>query len=430
MRILFKDRSLRFWVALGMIISLAPLTISALVSQLILNRSVIDAFHDVAQRQRDELGPLQDLRILVWDTLVPMDEYINEGGSQRPLLYRELRTRIENGFAQVRVQFADDPQALQHLDAALVSWQGADMQATELISDFVVPDDPSAERQLKLFHGHIAAASDRLGQAHDTIVGILNAQYQSAIDQSARTGQIFGIALALSLFAMVAGVAIISLILSRSIDRLVDGAARFADGDRHHRIDIAVPPELKKVAQEFNRMISRIEVSETALADLARVDELTTLHNRRAFDEALLRAHSNVVGGMGAGALLAMDIDHFKRVNDTYGHAAGDAVLRAFATTVRKSIRGSDQLYRTGGEEFAIIMAQTDPDTAVDLANRIREAVSAEPISYREETIAVTTSIGVAGFSEALAPNEALEAADMALYRAKTAGRNQVVLAS
>lgn len=429
MRILIKDRSLRFWVALGMLISLAPLSLSAMFSQFVLNRGVVEAFQDVAERQRNELGPVQNLRILIWDTLVPVDEYVNEGGAQRPLLYRELRNRIETAFAEVRVHFTDDPEALQHMDAALTSWQAADMNATELITDFLLPDDPAAERQLKLFHGHVAAASDRLGQAHDTIVSIINRDHQSAIDQSNWAGQIFGGALALSLLAMVAGVGLIGVIMSRSVDRLVDGATRFADGDRDHRIDVSVPPELKKVAQEFNRMISRIELSETALADLARVDELTTLHNRRAFEEALLRVHSQLQHGMPGGAVLVFDIDHFKRVNDSYGHAAGDAVLRGFAANVRKSLRAGDQLYRTGGEEFAVLMGQADTATALEIADRIRQVVAAEPIAYRGEPIAVTTSIGVAGFSENTTPAETVEAADAALYRAKTGGRNRVELA-
>ncbi len=425
---LLKTRSLRFWVALGMVVALAPLTLSAIFGQLVLNRGVVEAFHDVSERQRSELGPLQDLRILVWDTLIPIDEHVNEGGSQRPLLYRELRGLIEAGFVSVRVQFADDPEALMHLENAFESWGLADALATELASAELIADDPQAERQARVFHGHIAATSDRLGQSYDVIADKIEAAHAEAVAWSKQASMIFGLALALSLVAMVAGVALVGLIMSRSVDRLVDGAARFADGDRHHRIDISVPPELSRVAQEFNRMIARIEASETALADLARIDGLTQLHNRRAFDEALMRVHSSFLRGAGSGALLTLDIDHFKAVNDTHGHAGGDAVLRAFASAVQKSLRPSDQLYRIGGEEFAIILAQTDIGVAADLANRLRETVSSQPVSYRDGHISVTVSIGIAGFAERLTPAETLEAADAALYRAKSGGRNMVVV--
>ncbi|MFD1252326.1 putative diguanylate cyclase YcdT [Devosia equisanguinis] len=424
---LFKTRSLRFWVALGMILSVAPLTFSAIFGYVVLNRGVIAAFHDVSERQRTELGPLQDLRILVWDTLVPIDEHVNEGGSQRPLLYRELRGRIETGFAQVRAQFSNDPQALIHLDNATESWATADTHATELTAETLVADDPEAERKARLFHGHIAAVSDRLGQAYAVIAGAVQADYDNAVGWSESATIIFAVSLGLSLLAMIGGVALVGLIMSRSVDRLVDGAARFASGDRHHRIDISVPPELSRVAQEFNRMIARIEASETALADLARVDELTQLHNRRAFDEALARAHASYLRGSGSATLVTLDIDHFKQINDTHGHAAGDAVLRAFANTVRKSLRTSDQLYRIGGEEFAIILSQTEPEMAIDLANRIREAVAAQPIAYRDQDIAITISLGLASLADGANPAEIVEAADAALYRAKSGGRNRVV---
>ncbi len=425
---LLKTRSLRFWVALGMLVALAPLTLSAVFAQLVLNRGVIEAFHDVSERQQTELGPLQNLRILVWDTVVPIDEYINEGGAQRPLLYRELRNRIEASFADVRVQFADDPEALLHLNAAFEGWEIADRHATELSSELRAPDDPAAERQASVFHGYIAATSDRLGQAYEVISATIRVDHDAAVQWSERAGVMIGVALALSLVALVGGVGIVGLIMSRSVDRLVDGAARFADGDRNHRIEISVPPELSRVAKEFNRMIARIEASETALADLARVDELTQLYNRRAFDEALMRVHSNFMRGVGPGAVLTLDIDHFKKINDTLGHAAGDAVLRGFANTVRNSLRISDQLFRIGGEEFAIILAQTDIDTAIDLTNRVREAVAKQPIRYRDHDILVTVSVGIARFSEALGPSETLEAADAALYGAKMAGRNRVEL--
>lgn len=423
---LLKTRSLRFWVALGMIVALAPLTLSALFGQLVLNRGVVDAFHEVAERQRSELGPLQNLRILVWDTLIPIDEHVNEGGAQRPMLYRDLRGRIESSFVSVRVQFADDPDALAHLDNALESWVAADLLATELASDSLVPDDPQAERQARLFHGHIAATSDRLGYAYDAIATKIETAHDEAVDWAERAGLIFGVALGLSIIAMIGGVGLVGLIMSRSVDRLVDGAARFADGDRSHRIEISVPPELRRVAQEFNRMIARIDVSETALADLARVDGLTQLYNRRAFDEALLRVQSNVARGAGGAALLTLDIDHFKTINDTHGHAAGDMVLRSFAATLQKSLRAMDQLYRIGGEEFAVILAQTDLETAMDLAERLREAVAAQPIAHRDDTITVTVSVGVARFTENRPPAETLDAADAALYRAKSDGRNRV----
>ena len=423
----WKTRSLRFWVALGMFLALAPITVSAVLGHIVLNRGVIEAFHDVSTRQVEQVGPLQNLRILIWDTLVPVDEYVDEGGVERPLLYRALRGQIESAFASARSSLQGDEAALLHLDNALASWGLADTQATELISVYHAPGDPVAAQAMERFHGHISATSDRLGQAYGAIAAVMEGDHQAAIDLSERAELLFGAALVLSLVAVVGGVTIIGIIMARSVDRLVDGATRFAGGDRHHRIEISVPPELNRVAQEFNRMISRIEQSETVLADLARIDELTQLHNRRAFDEALARQISSVERGGGSGALLTLDIDHFKAINDTYGHAAGDDVLRYFASVVRANLRPTDQPHRVGGEEFAIILPHTDMEPAIALADSVRRAIAAGAATHKGQGISVTVSIGVAPITERITPSAALEAADAALYRAKLAGRNRVV---
>ena len=175
-------------------------------------------------------------------------------------------------------------------------------------------------------------------------------------------------------------------------------------------------------------MISRIEQSEAALADLARLDGLTQLHNRRAFDEAMERQFSLVERGAGAGALLTLDIDHFKAINDGFGHAAGDEVLRSFASMIRNGLRPSDQPYRVGGEEFAVILPQTDIDSATTIADRLRQSVAAEAVIYKNQEIAVTVSIGIAQIAPEMTPPDVIEAADAALYRAKTTGRNRVVV--
>ena len=428
MKTFWKTRSLRFWVAMGMFMAIAPLTVSAAIGHVMLNRGVIGAFHDVSTRQAEQVRPIQNLRILVWDTLIPVDEYVDEGGAERPLLYRALRARIETGFVDVRSALTADAAALQHLDNAFESWKLADAQATELVSVYHLPGDPVAALAMERFHGHVAATSDRLGQTYDAIAAIIEADHQAAMDLADRAELTAGLALVLSLIAVVGGVTIVGLIMARSVDRLVDGAARFASGDRNHRIEISVPPELNRVAQEFNRMITRIEQSETALSDLARIDGLTQLHNRRAFDEAMERQRSLLERGAETGALLALDIDHFKAINDSFGHAAGDEVLRQFASLIRSGLRPSDQPYRVGGEEFAVIMPQTGIETATAVANRLREVLAAQPISYKDHNISVSVSIGIAQIVPAMPPADVVEAADAALYRAKSTGRNRVVV--
>jgi two-component system, cell cycle response regulator len=127
---------------------------------------------------------------------------------------------------------------------------------------------------------------------------------------------------------------------------------------------------------------------------------------------------------------LVLDIDYFKSVNDTYGHDSGDDVLREFARRLRKAVRGIDLLARFGGEEFVVVMPETDMGTAYAVADRLRERIAdiAFPIAGRTREIPVTVSIGLASVSSATdTPEALLKRADEALYRAKREGRNRVV---
>jgi two-component system cell cycle response regulator len=129
-------------------------------------------------------------------------------------------------------------------------------------------------------------------------------------------------------------------------------------------------------------------------------------------------------------AVLVLDIDYFKSINDTYGHDAGDDVLREFAIRVRKSIRGIDLACRYGGEEFVIVMPETDMAVATTVAERLRRRIALEPfpVEQGKRAIEVTISIGIAALEKAddNATN-ILKRADQALYRAKRDGRNRVV---
>jgi diguanylate cyclase (GGDEF)-like protein len=161
-------------------------------------------------------------------------------------------------------------------------------------------------------------------------------------------------------------------------------------------------------------------------ADLGRRDGLTGLPNRRTFDEYL---DSLFTPGAQLGepfALVLLDIDHFKRINDTQGHAAGDHVLRDVATVAVRQMRAGEQVFRVGGEEFAMIV-HGDRDTGVIVAERLRVAIESEPREPRLPTI----SAGVAAFPKDAHTREHLfQQADLALYSAKQAGRNTVSLAA
>ena len=161
-------------------------------------------------------------------------------------------------------------------------------------------------------------------------------------------------------------------------------------------------------------------------------DGLTGLFNRNFMEIALERElHRAVRKGMPL-AVLMLDVDHFKQLNDTMGHEAGDVVLREVAECYRRALRDEDVICRYGGEEFVVIMPDATEAIALERAERVRTAVSEIRMHFRGELIrSVTVSVGVAMFPEAGRDgSELLRLADGALYRAKNSGRNQVMLES
>ena len=159
----------------------------------------------------------------------------------------------------------------------------------------------------------------------------------------------------------------------------------------------------------------------------ALIDGLTGISNRRHCDESIAQELARAGRFGGPVSLILADIDDFKGVNDRYGHPTGDDVLRAFAVTLRDTVRDIDVPARWGGEEFAVLLPGTDEDGAALLAERIRAAFEKRPLeSVDGERLEVTASFGVAAFPDATTPAELVEGADAALYEAKRAGKNRV----
>lgn len=163
------------------------------------------------------------------------------------------------------------------------------------------------------------------------------------------------------------------------------------------------------------------------MAQSAILDGLTQVHNRRHFQERLHQEVAYARRHQAPLSLLMFDVDHFKSVNDTHGHPAGDAVLRVLAKLLMRTVRREDLVARFGGEEFAVLARGTDPANARILADRIRKLVQRTEIPFEEGTLKITVSAGVATLrGEDAEGEQLLKSADDALYRAKANGRNRV----
>jgi len=162
----------------------------------------------------------------------------------------------------------------------------------------------------------------------------------------------------------------------------------------------------------------------------ALVDSLTGLANRRSLEDTLRIQLARAERFGEEISLVLADLDDFKRVNDRYGHPAGDEVLRAFAGALTGTARVMDVAGRWGGEEFALVLPATDAPGAARLAERARAAIESESLETEEGRVAVTASFGVASFPECRELRELIAAADSALYAAKRDGKNRVVIAA
>lgn len=160
---------------------------------------------------------------------------------------------------------------------------------------------------------------------------------------------------------------------------------------------------------------------------LATHDELTGLVNRRRMTELMAAEWQRCQRNDRPLILALLDLDHFKHINDTHGHSAGDQVLQTFALTVQAALRSTDVLARWGGEEFVLMLYDTDPASARPLLERVRASVQAQQTRAAGRTLRVTVSIGLAVGRAGEGPEQILERADEALYQAKAAGRNRVV---
>jgi len=184
------------------------------------------------------------------------------------------------------------------------------------------------------------------------------------------------------------------------------------------------------LAEQVSLALANLDLREQLRSQAIR-DQLTGLYNRRFLEDALTRETGRSARSGEPVAVAILDVDHFKRINDTYGHEAGDAVLRELGQVLLKTIRKTDIVGRFGGEEFLMVLPNTDGIRAAIVAERVRKAAEEHVYKYKESLVRVTTSAGVASVpanAQVHDETDLLKASDQALYRAKQASRNRVIL--
>jgi diguanylate cyclase (GGDEF)-like protein len=334
-------------------------------------------------------------------------------------------------------------------DVLLLDPEGRILVSSESDADKLMQLDKSLLRQLRAQPGESLVFR---GMTHREVIGLadMSAELPLIIVAERDRAEVYGTWIALrNMFlalvgALVMVVAAVAFQMGRSIvgplQRLIGAADRIAGGDLEVRLSATRNDELGHLTLVFNQMADRLrhghaeimaanqamQQQNQVLETLSITDSLTGLYNRSKLDAILNDQLARFKRTQRAFTLLMMDIDHFKTLNDTYGHITGDEILAAVARILVQSIRSIDYAARYGGDEFIIILVETSSDLALKTAERIRSQVENMRYSSHDSTIAVTVSIGIVQCqSDDTTPTAVFARADSALYKAKHAGRNR-----
>lgn len=420
-------RSLRIRLAVGTVAVLLPFLALSVGSFFFLG-DVYGKLQGLVNRSAEEVLPISRLKTLILESALPLQSHLISGSPREREAFARTAAQVDQLLDELAPRIPADAVNGRLLQAVRQEWEKARDLAPAILE---LPGPPPPQRAVRLldrFGIHVARAEDILDRLYLVAEG--NWRGQWAAIQGAKEYEL-GAVMSLiwvclvlvvwSGYAMVRSVSVPLTAFKRMADRM-------GQGDLSARVSLYRQDELGQLAAAFNRMAGELEKSQQRLTHLSVHDELTGLFNRREFQNQL---DNELERGdrFGQGfSLLMVDVDHFKVVNDTYGHPIGDDVLKAVADTISGEVRALDRVARFGGEEFIAVLPGTSAEGALALAERIRNAVAARKVRVgARDTVRLTVSVGLAIYPDDGTSSEALlNAVDRALYAAKEGGRNRV----
>ena len=368
--------------------------------------------------------PVGEVRELLFQVSLPVTNHLISSNREEREKYIRIKKLINQMLEDAIAARADDNSQSnkEMIRQASVEWQTAMVHADNLVLRRDEISEEEATRLFNQFDHHLGLAIAEVLLYHQNINQTIINKREN-VDKHLKNVRF--ISVVIIIIAFLVSVIIILFFVRNVIlplQAIEKGAVQFGQGDFSRRIEITARNELGKLAVTFNSMADKLE-------DIATRDGLTNLLNKKAilqiFDSELTRArrHETTL------SLMMLDLDYFKKINDTYGHQAGDAVLVTASGLIEKYVRGIDFVGRYGGEEIIIVLPDTSETESVEIAERIRRCLASTPIAVSESKfVNVTVSIGIAMFpNDGIDQEDLLKNADLAMYQAKGAGRNQVV---
>jgi len=419
--------SLKTRLLTGMVVMLLPLVAVLLVSMLAFNE-VLATLEEVAEEAIEEIGPVADLEDLLEDVEWQLHDLFRHPERFDAGSFDDLVPLVELAYQRtLQLPFAQKTEQ----NAVTKSWNLWGRVAAHWRSGL-----PSLALQ-GMDEVQRAQAAGHLGEAIVTLErmrSISLAEIESGRSQERHWRSNLNLFMPLVLSFGIIIAVMIGFGLAKSVlapVRELEAAARcLAEGQLSHRVSDLSRDELGDLARAFNVMAQRLEHNHQTLENLSSVDYLTGLANVREFYRLF---HEETRRAQRYGhefSLLILDIDLFKRINDSYGHQVGDLVLQEVGGRLSDLVRTSDHVARIGGDEFAIILTETPADSAWELGGRIQQFFAqfhVEPPGLEGKQIPTTVSIGLASYpGDARKANDLFAEADQALYRSKQGGRNRI----
>jgi len=384
---------------------------------------------DPGSAGRGRVGPIRRSEFLGRPSLLaahPVERAAARGGAIGFFVERPDLRELEGILATVP---GDPPPAFWLIDAAghVVIRQGrveVEPEAASFPGALPPPGLESAPVREASFPGlgEVVYGVRRLKSGGFVAATVPAAAAYRSLDESRNHFLVFGLAL----LAVVLGV---SLLVARGIVRpirlLSEGARRMSAGERDVTLPVRGQDELAELTRSFNEMSAQVRAGHEALEALAITDGLTGLYNRRHFEDVLVRELRRAEREQAPLSLAMIDLDHFKEYNDRWGHREGDAELARVALRVQQAVRATDEAFRYGGDELAVLLPACPRAEAAAVAEKIRFAINTDVAHPGARGI--TASLGVATMPEGVgSPRELVDAADRALYEAKARGRDRV----
>lgn len=417
----FTNLSLRTRLLLAMGMVFVPLLAVALGSGIFLQHAA-GQFNRLTEQPVYKLQTTSRLQNRIRSAHALVENYAaTPQAALRDRFAAEARA-VENDFVEILAKPFLGPREYTLLADARQEWKDS-----LVLAELVLVPNPSRPA-LSRFDQRVRHVLSSLDQIYSASYDEISAQRAQIDKAENRFLLIIGATVGLGLIGAVAGVLWLARSVLIPLREFEKGLSHFANDNLSYRLDLHNDNELGRLARDFNNMAERLMEHKIRLEELSSRDGLTGLYNRREFEDRLREEVQRARRYGKPLSVMLLDIDHFKNINDRYGHQAGDEALIAVADLIRLSARPMDAVCRYGGEELAVILPETDENGAGIVAERIRAAIADSLTTTSEgNEIQMTVSIGFATFPQDGDTGPGLvKAADQALYAAKQGGRNLV----